>query len=75
MKGSGQEGPVPLFGELLSGVSIRARRVVHPRREGLKETVEALVLPFVPPTEIVLVQFSDEGDQLVAAADLTIGSK
>lgn len=75
MKGSGQEGPVPFRGELLPEVSIPARRVIHPRREGLKEVIEALVLPFVPPAEVVVVQFADEGDQLDAAVDLAVGSK
>ncbi|MFD7498130.1 transposase [Streptomyces sp. NPDC059832] len=75
LKGSGQEGPVPFLGELLPEVSIPARRGIHPRREGLKEVIKALVLPFVPPAEVVLVQLSDEGDQLVAAADLAGGSK
>lgn len=75
LEGSGQEGPVPFLGELLPKVSIPAWRVVDPRREGLKEVIEALVLPLMSPAEVVLAQFSDEGDQLVSAKDLIVWSK
>lgn len=75
LKRSGQEGPVPAFREILPHVLVPARRIMHPCREGLKETVEALVLPFVSPTEVVLTQFSNEGNQFAAAADFVVGSQ
>lgn len=74
LKRSGRERPVPAFRELLPDVLVPARRVTHQCRKRLKEAVEFLVLPFVSPAEVVLTQFSNEGDQFVAAADFVTGT-